>query len=523
MNNSVSKSRIKIKPFRILIAAYVNLNAVDGSAFFVAGLARMLASSPSNEITILSPNPIERSVVVSELAELSNVTIVEPLDESLAELHSNSQGSFDRSQFSQAIALLDSKSCFDAVLVRDNLVAVKAIEYNAELASKLAAYVTGVRWLDEEVPVETLTLLRRLAEAETQLLCQTPEMASLVEDSLKNSRPRIALLEPHVPISGHPPLHIPSAKGATHLSYVGKFFPDWIPDQIFSAFKAVQQRNGNLLRLSVAGDYFKASEASPNFVENVKYLLNSAPNLAWFGALPRNEARSLILTSQVGLSWRSPNLNRSSEFSTKVLEYGSLGRPVILNRTAMHERIFGADYPLFVNSSIEFRKLLSSLPVMKDELEYSASVAAAVASHHSYQSIFDRLMSVLQPGISSERAIPTFSSDQKAQAVIFGNQILLEPSKESNLSEQRAFELAHTFKQEWSDSVCRLEVNDTMIEEMSSKTLHRADDSLTESLRRENEMLQRRLDKSEKALANLRGSKLGRLQRKLWSVRKRLR
>lgn len=189
----------------------------------------------------------------------------------------------------------------------------------------------------------------------------------------------------------------------------------------------------------------------------------------------------------------------------------------------MHERIFGADYPLFVNSSIEFRKLLSSLPVMKDELEYSASVAAAVASHHSYQSIFDRLMSVLQPGISSERAIPTLSSEQKAQAVIFGNRILLEPSKESNLSEQRAFELAHNFKQEWSDSVCRLEVNDTMIEEMSSKTLHRADDSLTESLRRENEMLQRRLDKSEKALANLRGSKLGRLQRKLWSVRKRLR
>src|SRR6185312_6785902 len=34
----------------------------------------------------------------------------------------------------------------------------------------------------------------------------------------------------------------------------------------------------------------------------------------------------------------------------KVLEFGALGLPVILNRTPMHEALLGADYPLFAVS-----------------------------------------------------------------------------------------------------------------------------------------------------------------------------
>ena len=55
----------------------------------------------------------------------------------------------------------------------------------------------------------------------------------------------------------------------------------------------------------------------------------------------------LAASCDIGLSWRDASLDASLELSTKVLEFGLLGLPVILNRTPMHEGLLGADYPLF--------------------------------------------------------------------------------------------------------------------------------------------------------------------------------
>jgi glycosyltransferase involved in cell wall biosynthesis len=59
-------------------------------------------------------------------------------------------------------------------------------------------------------------------------------------------------------------------------------------------------------------------------------------------------------------------MDASLELSTKVLEFGALGLPVILNRTPMHEALLGADYPLFAAS-------------LADVVEVAAAAAAAPA------------------------------------------------------------------------------------------------------------------------------------------------
>jgi glycosyltransferase involved in cell wall biosynthesis len=61
----------------------------------------------------------------------------------------------------------------------------------------------------------------------------------------------------------------------------------------------------------------------------------------------------------IGLSWRHPDLDASLELSTKVLEMGALGLPVVLNRTPMHEDLLGADYPLFANTEEEAVEVLA--------------------------------------------------------------------------------------------------------------------------------------------------------------------
>src|SRR6202035_192273 len=76
----------------------------------------------------------------------------------------------------------------------------------------------------------------------------------------------------------------------------------------------------------------------------------SVPGVIWHGGQPRAGAMRAAGAGDVGLSWRHPELDASLELSTKVLEFGQLGLPVILNRTPMHEALLGADYPLFAAS-----------------------------------------------------------------------------------------------------------------------------------------------------------------------------
>jgi hypothetical protein len=81
--------------------------------------------------------------------------------------------------------------------------------------------------------------------------------------------------------------------------------------------------------------------------------LESTPGLVWHGGHPRAEAMRVTSGCDIGLSWRHPDLDASLELSTKVLEMGGLGVPVVLNRTPMHENLLGADYPLFANTEQE--------------------------------------------------------------------------------------------------------------------------------------------------------------------------
>ena len=74
------------------------------------------------------------------------------------------------------------------------------------------------------------------------------------------------------------------------------------------------------------------------------------PGVTWHGGHSREEAMRLASSCDIGLGWRHPELDASLELSTKVLEFGALGLPVILNRTPMHEALLGADYPLFAAS-----------------------------------------------------------------------------------------------------------------------------------------------------------------------------
>ena len=69
--------------------------------------------------------------------------------------------------------------------------------------------------------------------------------------------------------------------------------------------------------------------------------------MIWHGGLTRQEAMTIAASCDIGLGWLHEDLDASLELSTKILEFGSMGLPVILNRSLAHEDLLGADYPLY--------------------------------------------------------------------------------------------------------------------------------------------------------------------------------
>ena len=93
----------------------------------------------------------------------------------------------------------------------------------------------------------------------------------------------------------------------------------------------------------------KIHNAPGDYQQRMRAALDTE-GVTWHGGHSREDALRLAASCDIGLGWRHPELDASLELSTKVLEYGAIGLPVILNRTPMHEGLLGADYPLFAAS-----------------------------------------------------------------------------------------------------------------------------------------------------------------------------
>jgi glycosyltransferase involved in cell wall biosynthesis len=125
-----------------------------------------------------------------------------------------------------------------------------------------------------------------------------------------------------------------------------------------------------------------------------------AGGVIWHGGVPREAAMQLAASCDIGVSWRDASLDASLELSTKVLEFGLLGLPVILNRTPMHEDLLGADYPLFAGSLSEVADTAAEAAADPAVAQLAAARTAAAAQSFTLESAAGRLRGYL------DRAFP---------------------------------------------------------------------------------------------------------------------
>jgi hypothetical protein len=401
---------------RVLVHGYVDLNVVDGSAVFVPALARLLTGAPGVSVDVVSATPVRRAVVLAEALGQPRVSVVDPFHDATLQARETWLGGLTRLTEAQAALVVRhyaSERGADVVVVRGTGVALELVRAEPDLAPRLCAYVTGVTHGDRPTDPVTAHALRELASAGATLLCQTEEMADVVADLLDGhdgydghdghgghgghgGRP--AVLPPAVPGAGTGTgAEVPTDPGhraGVVAVYTGKFATAWNTLPMLSGFRQAHAREPRL-RLVVAGDHFKPDPDLPSFAAEARHLLTSTPEVRWVGAVAREEARRLVAAADVGIGWRSAELDHSLELSTKVLENGVLGTPTILNPTPMHRRLFGEDYPLFASGTGEYVDVLVRCANDRDVVRSAAGRAREVAEAFSYGAVLERVLPVL--------------------------------------------------------------------------------------------------------------------------------
>lgn len=376
---SLSRSRGE----RVSVAVYTrsNLNAIDGSSVWVQSVALALAKVTDIDLSLVLSHPIENERIIGPLLANPRVRIIDPFQDG----PSSPQAPLP---FEDAVGLLSGLDV-DAIILRGAEVATR-LANEPELTGKLYPYLTDIPQRAGDVDLPTQEMFERIMAASPFLLCQTEEMRDFLESHIPSVAGKTWLLPPIVPDDLEVMAKKSPRPGGLYLCYSGKFAPMWNTYEMCNLPRLLEDR-GVTAELTMVGDKINRDPERPEYVSEMRERLESSPGVRWVGGVSRAESMRKMARAHVGLSWRSAALDHSLELSTKLIEYCSVGTPPILNRTAMHERVFGSDYPLFANSEEEVLDQLVSISRSRRKYKRATRAISDVADRFSLTRAGERL------------------------------------------------------------------------------------------------------------------------------------
>lgn len=376
------------RTLRAIVYGDVNLNILDGSAIWVQSMSEAL-SRAGVEVRVLLKAPVETGRLVDPLRTLPGVSVVDPFVSGMA----SGRAPLSADAAVSLIEGLDAQEAADLVVVR-GLRLVTAAAASPRLHGRLWTYLTDIPQSPLDIDDDQRARLASIAGASRWMLCQTEELRSLIEASVPGSGGRCELWSPIVPA---PEVDVPARTGISdplRLVYTGKFAPLWNTLEM-TRLPALLAEQGINVEVHMVGDKIHDVPDDPEWSSRMRAALESTPGVVWHGGMPRQQAMALAATGDLGLSWRAPEMDASLELSTKVLEFGVLGVPVLLNRTPMHESLLGVDYPLFVTDEPDIAAACARIAADPELLaDLRLRVAEAVAPYRM-EAAAERLRDVL--------------------------------------------------------------------------------------------------------------------------------
>lgn len=375
--------------FRPLIYADIDLNIIDGSAIWVTSILETMAQDHNIHPTILLKRPVIRDILVSSFDKYPNITIIDPwskdfrkMDLTLSDQEWKRNKRLTVEAATEIMDQLDKVERYDMFLVRGYSLA-KEIAFNYTFSERTWFYLTDFPQNREDVTEEDLRYLETIYTRAGKLALQTPVLIQYFKELLNiENEENLVYLPPMVP-------NFSSGEQAfinkhNKLIYAGKFAPFWKCPEMFSAFQSMDNKDYSFV---VIGDKFHNFPKTDNYKENVSYILENTPNIFWKKGLSRKEVQQEIRESDLGVSWRHEILDESKELSTKVLEFGLHGKPVIINKNPLHVDLFGSDYPFYANSQEEFLEKIDLAFSNPEAYKLGAERINKISKEHTFENV----------------------------------------------------------------------------------------------------------------------------------------
>ena len=395
---------------RALVYGDIDLNLIDGSAIWLQSVTQALAQAGC-AVTLVLKAPVRTSRLIAPLLAEPGITVRRPHEEHLVE----GPGSIPASAAAGLLARLDAEQPYDLVVLRGRVLTAAAAKSGA-FTGRLWPYLTDVPQAVPGLTPAAAAELGTIAEASRYLLCQTEELRCFLEGSIPAACGKCVLLPP---ILADVPAGRPAAAAGTplRLVYTGKFAPRWNTLEM-TELPGLLAAEGITAELHMAGD--KIHDDAGGYRQRMRDALDG-DGVKWHGGHSREEAMRLAASCDIGLSWRHPELDASLELSTKVLEFGALGLPVILNRTPMHEALLGADYPLFAASLTDVTAAAAAAAADPGLYRMAAERTGRAAEQFTLDRAAERLRGYLARAIPARRT--GASPDRRLRVVVAGHDL----------------------------------------------------------------------------------------------------
>ena len=376
---------------RALVYGDIDLNLIDGSAIWLQSVTQALARAGC-AVTLALKAPVRTSRLIAPLLAEPGITVRRPFEEHLLD-GLDGTSSLRPPAAIELLTRLDTDQPYDLVVLRGRAVTLAAARSEA-FAGRLWPYLTDVPQSVPGLTPDGAAELELIASSARYLLCQTEELRCFLEGSLPAACGKCVLLPPML-------ADIPAARGAEaagsplRLVYTGKFAPRWNTLEM-TGLPALLAARGFASELHMAGD--KIHDDPSGYQQRMRAALDTE-GVTWHGGQSREDAMRLAASCDIGLSWRHPDLDASLELSTKVLEFGALGLPVILNRTPMHEALLGADYPLFAASQADVVDVAAAAAAGPGLYRLAADRTSRAAEQFTLDRAAERLRGYVARGI----------------------------------------------------------------------------------------------------------------------------
>lgn len=414
----------KINP---LIYADIDLNIIDGSSIWVTSILETLAQDQNIFPTVLLKRPINREVLIKPLYKYDNITIINPWSMDFTSTKSRLNDiSWEKTkrltvdQAAEIMDVLDEINHYDMFLVRGYSLS-QEISKNYAFSKRTWFYLTDFPQREEELSEEHLNNLKIIFNNSAVLACQTETLIDYFKKILNSDdNGKFVLLPPMVPNqTGEKPNFINENR---RLIYAGKFAPYWKIPEMFEAFAEISDIE---LEFIVVGDKFHNFPYTEDYQRRVERLLTSTKGIVWKRALTRQQVQHEISQSDLGISWRHEELDDSKELSTKVLEFGLHGKPVIINRNPLHENVFGEDYPLYANSEREFIEKVKLVFTEPSIFREAAEKVYDVSQNHMFSNISKYLRPIINNVVANTESFkkPTQRKIKKIHLLFAGHDL----------------------------------------------------------------------------------------------------